>query len=406
MKIVQINANYNRSSIGRTTSELHKWLLEHGHDSYVFTSQEDASDNHVYHIGNQCDHKIHGLISRLLGLQGYASYFATRRMIRQLHLIDPDVVHLRNLHGNYINLPLLFQYLSKNNVNTVVTNHDCWLMTGHCTHPIHHICEKWYTGCHHCPAMKFDNVSWLFDTSRKCYNDKKKWLSGIERIASVGNSQWTTEQIRNSYMKNVTIVEHIYNWIDDTVFYPRETVDIRKRLGLSDNDFIILGVCDGWAENKGLSIFGEIAQRVPRWKIVLVGGVAHGAVVPAGITMVDKTHNNDELCEYYTMADVLINPSKAETFGKVSAEALCCGTPVIVNNATANPEIVGPGCGFVVEDNNLEQYVQYIVHIETQGKSAYSATCIDFAHKQFNKEAIILQYVGLYNRMLNIKVNQ
>lgn len=402
MKLVQINANYNKSSIGRTTAELHSWLLSNGHESYVFTPQYDAQGKNVYAVGNLLDHKLHSIMSRLTGLQAYFSIISTHKLIRKLDDIRPDIIHLRNLHGNYINLPLLLSYISKNDIACVITLHDCWLFTGHCCYYTKANCDKWKTGCHDCPTIKEDNPSWFFDFSKKIYNDKKRLFSNIKRLAVLGNSKWTMNQAEQSMLKNASIVEYVYNWIDQEKFYPRNTFEFWKNLNIQDTDFVILGVCDGWSQKKGLDVFLEIAKLLPDYKILLVGGIREEITLPSNIINIDKTHNNDELCEYYTHADVLLNPSLQETFGKVSAEALCCGTPIVVNRATANPELVGEGCGYIVDNNNIHEYLKYIKIIQGKGKKGYSDAAIRFAAENFDKETNILANIEIYTRLIKM----
>lgn len=401
MKIVQINANYNRGSIGRTTAELHNWLLTHGEESYVFTPQLDAIGKNVFVIGGGYERKLHAFFSRLIGLQAYFSFFSTRKMIRNLNELQPDIIHLRNLHANYINLPAILKYISNNNINCVVTLHDCWLLTGHCCYYTKIDCKKWLDQCHNCALIGEDNNSWFFDFSRKMHNDKKRLFKSIKSLAVLGNSKWTLEQAKLSYLRDASIVDYVYNWIDRETFYPRLTKSYWKQLNIQDSDFVILGVCEGWCKAKGLHIFIELAKIYPKYRFVLVGGIVESIELPPNVIDVKRTQNNDELCEYYTHANVLLNPSVQETFGKVSAEALCCGTPIIVNRATANPELVGEGCGYVVENNDVVQYTHFIDEIKAKGKEAYSKSCVKFATDNFDKETNIRANIEIYKRLMN-----
>lgn len=402
MKIVQINANYNSSSIGRTTSELHNWLMEHGEESYVFTTQKGVIDTNVFPVGNDFDHKVHSLCSRLFGLQGYFSFLATQKMLRKLKEIKPNIIHLRNLHANYINLPMLLKYIAENNIGCVITLHDCWLLTGHCCHYVKAGCDKWIVECHNCPMMKYDNNSWFFDTSRKCFRNKKRLFGNVKRMAVLGNSKWTFEQAQQSYLQNSPIIDYVYNWIDRETFYPIKTFDYWGKLKIRDRKFVVLGVCEGWCRAKGLHVFVELARRFPDYTFLLIGSVVEEMGFTNNIISVGTTRNNEELCEYYSHADVLLNPSVQETFGKVSAEALCCGTPIIVNRATANPELVGDGCGYVVDNNDVQQYADYIQEIKKNGKEKYSKKCVKFAAANFDKETNIKANVSIYERLLNI----
>lgn len=398
MKIVQINADYNRGSIGRTTYEIHNYLINNNIDSYVFSSEVSDESNNVFLVGSKIDHKFHGLMSRLTGLEGYFSVFPTLKLVKKLSSINPHVVHLRNLHAHYINFPILFRYLVKNNIPTVITLHDLWLITGHCCYYNHVNCNKWKSECNSCPALKYDQISWFFDTSRKCYNDKKSLLTSIKKLAVVGNSKWTKSQAEKSFLRNSYIISHIYNWIDQSMFYFRDSSGLKEEMHLNGK-FIVLGVANGWTFRKGLNIFVELAKRLPDIQFILVGNQEEIMTLPSNIMSVGTTNNVEDLCKYYSMADVFINPSTQETFGKVTAEALSCGTPVIVNDATANPELVGPGCGYVVTNNNVGEIVEKINIIKGKGKSCFSKECVDFVGQNFNKDSIIKQYIDLYNEI-------
>lgn len=391
MKVVQINAVYQYSSTGRMTKELHDLLKLKGYESWVFCTNYSAYSDNIFKIGNKLDQIFHALGSRLMGLQGYFSKNATSKLLEQLDQISPDVVHLHNLHANYINFNLLFSYLANKNIATVVTLHDCWFFTGHCCHYTEDKCDKWLSGCGACRALHKYNNSWFFDRTKKIYTDKKKLFQSIPRLAIVGNSNWTTNQAEQSFLRNSRILKRIYNWIDLDTFYPRQ---IERK-----DKFIILGVAQEWSEKKGLSILIEIANHYPEFEILLVGSVQTNQSLPENIKVIGVLTSKEELALYYSRADLLINSSIQETFGLVSAEALACGTPIIVNNATANPELVSERCGYVVENSDINTYYDAIDKIKCFGKAYYADACVRFARENFEMDQNIEEYIKLYERI-------
>lgn len=400
MKIVQINAVYRSGSTGRTTEEFHLYCKEHGIESYVFCPNMSIPEDRIFRIGTTIDHKTHAIASRLTGRQACFSYFPTKRLIAKLKKIQPDAVILRNLHGNYINLPLLLSYLAKENILTVPVLHDCWFFTGHCTHYTAHKCYKWQKKCGACPLMKTDNPSLFFDTSVSMFNLKRSLFETIPQVGVIGVSKWITDEGRKSVVfKTAKGFETVYNWIDHKKFYPRESSELRRMLGIND-DFVVLGVAQGWSWRKGLIHFATLAQNMPDIKIVLIGKIEERIELPSNIITPGSTESIEQLAEYYSLADVLLVCSVQETFGKVSAEALACGTPVIANNSTANPEIPGPDCGIYIDNNNPEQIAEAINKIKKLRKSHYTQACIDRAAKEFDKDIQISKYIRFIEKFI------
>lgn len=403
MKIIQINAVYNISSTGRTTTEMHEALQNVHHQSYVVYSQTNVDNvKDTYHLGSPLDVKSHCFLSRFSGKQGYFSVLSTKKLLKLLDEIKPDIVHLRNLHGNYINLPMLLKYLAKNDIATVVTLHDFWFLTGKCVHYIDANCNKWQNECGNCPNLKSGNVTWFFDRTKTMHKDKIRLFSSIPRLAIVGVSQWVTDEAKKSPIAKNAITKRIYNWIDFDKFYPRDVEKFKEEKGLQ-NDFIVLGVASIWGESKGLDKFISLAEKKKDHKFVLVGYMPTNINLPENIKAVGPISSVDELAEYYSMADVVVTLSTAETFGKVSAEAMSCGTPVVCHNRTACPEILGENCGYSVDVNDVEAVATAIDKVCVNGKKHYAENCVNHAKRSFDKDILIGEYIKLYSELCEEK---
>lgn len=400
MKVVQINAVYGYSSTGRNVSEMHESFRQQDIESFVFTSDKRDPNNNIYLIGNKWDHKLHALNSRIWGLQGYFSKRATLRLIQQLIRIAPDAIILHNLHANYIHLPLLLAFLAKENVATILVLHDFWFMTGHCCYYTNIGCDKWQTECRQCPLLHTYNKSLFFDWSRKIYNDKKRLFQAIPRLAVIGVSKWTIQEAYQSFLKEAKILDFIYNWINLDIFRPLPAALLRNELGLTPRDFVVLGVSQGWSAAKGLDKFIEIARRMPDIKIILVGRFMADAETPHNIIAVGEVNNPQRLAQFYSMTDVFVNPSIQETFGKVTAEALACGTPVVGSNTTATPELIPAQCGYTFSPDDTEDLLRHILKIREEGKKAYSENCRRFAVENFGKDRQIEKYIHLIDELL------
>ena len=402
MRIVQINSTCGTGSIGRITGELAEAFEQKGHISYVFYALGTPVFHASTRIGSDLDHKCHALLSRLTGLQGYFSCISTNKLIRQLRQIKPDVVHLQNLHSNYINLKLLLRYLAEDDIPTVITLHDCWFYTGKCTYYIEANCNKWRYSCGDCPLLHKDNVNptFFFDRTAKCLEDKKKWLGKIPRLAVIGVSKWVVREAAKSFLGNRNPVE-IYNWIDTRVFYPRDTIDeIRKNLGAKDR-FVIIMVTTYISRKKGFDVLQMLAERCDEnVQIVVIGKNPDKLKIPENVIHIPHTNDANELAEYYSMADVCVNTTWYETFGMVTAEAMCCGTPVIVYNNTASPELVVEGCGHVVDQRKGNQAIlDAVAIVRNNGKEAYSDRCVEYARQVFSRENGVAQYIELCEKM-------
>lgn len=395
MKIVQINAVVEYSSTGRIVSELHEALQVSGHQSWVAATNAVDSPG-LIKIGNVTDRKFHGLYSRISGRQGYASWRSTLRLVDKLKAIKPDVVHLHNLHGNYINLPILLEYLGENDIPVVVTLHDCWFFTGHCCYFVDTDCNRWQHGCGKCPDLRNWNTSWFFDRSHTNLKDKERLFRGIKRLAVIGVSKWVTGFVKYSILKNARIIRPVYNWIDTDVFYPQENTEFRSRFA-SPDEKVVLGVSHLWDNHKGLNDFIALAKAMPTYKFVLVGKIDEGIGLPTNMFAPGQTADVNELAGYYSMSDVFFNPSKRETFGKVTAEALSCGTPVVAYDTTATPELVPPGCGGLVAPGDLNSAADKI--IKTANTPGLRESCRDFARKTFSKSQLISEIIDIYTKI-------
>lgn len=399
MKIVQINTVYEYSSTGRTTMEMHQYLKSHGEDSYVFCVNVDRPSEKIYKFSGKFDMTFHSVMSRLLGLQGYFSYLSTKRLIKRIEKISPDIVHLRVLHSNCINLRLILTFLAEKDIPTVITLHDCWYFTGHCCYFLDVRCDKWKYNCGKCPEISNWNTSWFFDQSSKHLHAKKELFGNIRRLAVVGVSDWVTDFIQYSILKNSKIIRRIYNWVDISKYSGIDGLLARKKYDISENDFVVLGVAQNWFPTKGLDDIISLARMNKDVKFCVVGNIMEKKL-PENVFAVGVLSNEKELICCYSMADVFFNPSKQETFGKVTIEALASGTPAVVYNMAASPELIKEGCGFVVEPGDLKTASKKILQIRKEGKKKYSNNCKDFVRNNFNIDKLMSENINLYKQLL------
>lgn len=406
MKVLQINAVYAKSSTGRTTREMHEYFLFNGIDSYVAAPDLAGLKENSFKIGCFLDYKIHALFSRLFGKQAYFSHFPTKRLLLWMDCIKPDIVIIRNLHGNYINMPMLLKYLACRDIPAVAVLHDSWFTTGGCTYYISSGCDRWKMSCGNCPVLHTEfNTSW-FDRTASVLKDRRKLFSAIPRLALIGVSHWVANDAKQSVIGNALKVQCIYNWIDLKVFKPKKKKELRVKYGLPIDKFIVLGVSAAWSAVKGINLFHDLADILPEsQQLVLVGDSSALVNKKNNIIYVPATDNVKQLADLYALADVYVNPTVQETFGKTTAEALSCGVPVVAYHGTATPELVGTDgkCGYLCKDMNAKVFAEKISKIYEDGSSAYLAACRHRSEQLFSMETNLNRYISLFNEMINLK---
>lgn len=344
MKYLFINSVAGIGSTGRIAAEKCRELRKEGHECMLAYGRGKANCDDVptLQIGTAMDFKRHGLRTRLLDDHGFGSKAATRKFLEQVREFDPDVVWLHNIHGYYIHIGLLFDYLRQSGKKVIWTLHDCWSFTGHCSHFDLIGCDRWKTGCHSCPQKGEYPASLLLDNSRRNYEAKKALFTGLRDLTIITPSKWLAGLVKQSFLGEYP-VQVVYNTIDNTVFKPTPG-DFRSRHGLEDKR-ILLGVAGVWSDRKGLGDFVKLSKRLPqRDQIVLVGVTKEQvACLPEGILALPRTNSPRELAEIYTAADLFINPTYEDTYPTVNLEARACGTPIVCYDTCGCAETLGAG---------------------------------------------------------------
>lgn len=397
MKIVQINATCGIGSTGKIAVEISKLLNAEGIENYILCGSKTSG----FETGISCSTvkyiKIQALKSRILGNYGFNSIRATKRIINQLKRINPDIVHLHNIHGHDCNLEMLFEYFKKTKIKLVWTFHDCWAFTGYCTYYTLSKCEKWRTECYNCEKSK--DYSFFFDRSKTLFNRKKKIFSNLP-LTIVTPSSWLAKEVKGSFLKEYP-TRVINNGIDHSVYKKREC-DFREKNNISKDMKIILGVAFLWEQRKGLDVFVELSRRLDKnkYKIVLVGFVGEGDVnVPENVLLISKSQTGEELSGIYSSADVFVNPTREENFPTVNIESLSCGTPVVTFKTGGSPEIINENCGIAVDCEDVDSLEKAIIKV-CEEEIFSEADCIGRG-REFNAEINFKKYVELYKEVLD-----
>lgn len=402
-KLLQINTSVNTGSTGRIAEEIGQYALSKGWESYIaYGRNETPSKSKLIKIGTDLDIKLHVIQTRLFDRHGLSSKISTEKLIEQIKNIKPDVIQLHNLHGYYLNIEILFSFLSIAKIPVFWTLHDCWSMTGHCTYFDFIGCEKWEKECFSCPQKNIYPSSILIDNSKQNYHLKKKLFTSVKGMTIVSVSNWLNNIVKKSFLLNNTL-RVIHNGIDTNTFSPTSKNAFREKYNLIDK-FVILGVANIWGQRKGLLDFHKISKSInSNFKIVLVGlSSSQMKKLPSNIIGISKTDNILELVSIYSSADVFFNPSVEETFGLTTVEAMSCGTPAIVYNATASPELITPETGFIIEKGDINGVINAIKFTKETGKKNYSIACRNHVIRLYNKKDKLDEYFQLYKNVTEI----
>ncbi|PWJ55901.1 MULTISPECIES: glycosyltransferase [unclassified Fibrobacter] len=350
-------------------------------------------------MGNRISRNIHVCFRKIFGLTGLFSFCATLKLIRKMKLQKCSLVHLHNIHGDFLNLPLLFRYIKSNNIPVIWTLHDCWAFTGRCPYFELTKCQKWKTGCNKCPYSKNLYPESKIDATHFMWKKKKKWFTGLKNCTIVTPSEWLASLVKKSFLRDYS-VKVINNGIDLNIFKPVES-DFRLKHRLLEKK-IILGVAFGWGYRKGLDVFIELSKRLPKeYQIILVGTNPDlDNILPKNILSINRTHNREELADIYSAADVLVNPTREENYPTVNMESIACGTPVITFKTGGSPEIVDEKSGSVVNYNDIDSLEKEIIRICTTNPYT-KEKCLSRANS-FDMKSRFEEYINLYNDVLKI----
>lgn len=402
MKILQINTVYKEKSTGRTCYEVEQELNRLGHKCVTaYGVGKHKKSTNIYKIDTRIEYEMHNILSRVTGLEGFFSIFATIRLIKFIKKFSPDVIHLRNLHGHYLNLPILFRFLKKNDYPIVQNLHDMWAITGKCCYYTSYNCDKWQVGCCQCPAKKKYPISYFFDFSRFMWKKKKEWYSRLKNLSIVGVSKWVSEEAEKSYLKQCKSISYIYNWVNMDIFKPSYIFEeTKKKYNIPNNKKVILGVSAFWSEGTPRVVdFKKLATILKDDEVIVMVG-RKDCVLPDGVIHIPFTSSTQELALLYSMATVYVHCSIEDTFGKVIAEAQACGTPAIVYDSTGCKEIVVDGIsGYVVEPRNVDRIREKIDLIKLNGKEAYINNCVENVMNRFSYKKNMVQLIEVYNNV-------
>lgn len=396
-KLLQINITANWGSTGKIAESIGIAAMSAGWESYIAYGRWcNPSQSNLIKVGGRWNKYLHYAEQLICDNEGLCSRKATKKLIKQIEDIKPDVVQLHNIHDHYLNYKILFEYFNQTDINVVWSFHDCWAFTGHCFHFVTKECIKWKTQCFECPMQNVLPKT-LVDKSKEHYELKKRLFGSCKNLTIVSVSDWMAGFVKQSFMKNKQ-TRIIKNGVDLNVFKPVARI--------RDGKIRILGVSGVWHKDKGLYDFYKLRDLLDdeRYEIVMVGlNEKQLRNLPTGIKGINHTESIQELVELYSSASVFVNPTYADTFPTVNLEALACGTPVITYNTGGSPEAISVDTGWVVEQGNVPAIASIITSFVSKKENeiiTQRKACRKRAEKEFDKNKCFEKYLQLYEDIL------
>lgn len=406
-KLLQINVTLNSGSTGRIAEEIGRLAMSQGWESYIAYGREKGTQSKStrFLIGSKIDFYYHAIQTRIFDRHGLISKQNTHCLVEYIENIKPDIIHIHNIHGYFLNYPILFDYLSTLTTPVAWTMHDCWSFTGHCAYFDIVGCDRWKIECYDCPQKKEYPSSLLFDRSKQNYIDKKRSFNSLPNLTLVPVSDWLANLTKQSFLRDNKI-QRIHNGVDISIFKPQsesKNVEIRNKYAIPQDKFMILGVASVWSPRKGLADFKQLNEIIDGDCVIVLVGLNKKQIesLPKGIVGICRTESLSELVGLYSSADLVLNLSREETFGLTTVEGFACGTPSIVFNCTASPELMSIDTGFIVEQGDIAMLNDCIKQVKRQGKSSYTLACRQRAVAKFNKDDRFAEYISLYNQLLS-----
>jgi glycosyltransferase involved in cell wall biosynthesis len=330
-----------------------------------------------------------------------ASNAATRKLIDEIKTLQPDIIHIHNVHGYFLNYKLFFEFLKGLDVPVIWTVHDSWIYTGHCYYYSSIQCDRWKIGCGKCPQQRKFPTSWFVDRSAANFEDKSISFNSIkDKLTIVPVSEWIRGEMSYSFLKDCKY-QVIHNGINLDVFDVQpDDKAVREKYGLGDKK-IILGLASIWSKEKGWDDFVRMSEMLNEDEVIIMVGVSEEQQkrLPKNIVAIRRTENVRQLAELYSAATAFVNPTWQDNYPTVNLEAIACGTPVVTYRTGGSVEVITDDTGRIVEQGDVAGLLEAVRQIAEKGKVQYTVKCRAYALENFRKEDRYADYLKLYESL-------
>ncbi|MBR1467651.1 MAG: glycosyltransferase [Bacteroidaceae bacterium] len=404
IRILQINAVYGHGSTGTIVRDIEHLCYQNNIECFVASPDPMVTNaNNGYVIGNIIDHKLHAILARANGAHAYFSHIPTFQLCRYIDKIQPDIVHIHNVHSNYLHFNMLLGHLAKRDIKTVLTLHDCWAYTGGCYHYTSVNCDRWQKTCGKCPKKMMDTPAFFLDISSKILADRKKYIMSIPRLIITGVSKWISDECKKSVLKDAKIIT-IHNGVDLDIFKPTpipdSSLDLRNLKVSLSGKRIILAPATKWLLPINRKVLDYFSSHMNDSDVLLLYGVYDTPpLLPPNVVAYGYTKSREDMAALYTMADVLVNCSREESLSLVNVECQACGTPVVTFDATAPKETVDNINSFSVKAGDEKELFRMTLSILENKAQEKSEACRSFVEKKFEINKNYQKYIELYRTL-------
>lgn len=405
-KLLQINPVIRmNTSTGRIAQEIGEIAMANGWDSYIaYSYGRDGikpCKSKLMPVGDKFSVAFHGLWTRLTDRHGLASNIATRKFINEIKTLQPDIIHIHNVHGYFLNYKMFFEFLEGIDIPVIWTVHDSWIYTGHCYYYSSIQCDRWKIGCGKCPQQRKFPTSWFVDRSAGNFKDKSASFNSIkDKLTIVPVSEWIKGEMSHSFLKDCHF-QVIHNGINLDVFDVQpDDKAVREKYGLGDKK-IILGLASIWSKEKGWDDFVRMSGMLNEDEVIVMVGVSEEQQkrLPKNVVAIRRTENVRQLAELYSAATAFVNPTWQDNYPTVNLEAIACGTPVVTYRTGGSVEVITDDTGRIVEQGDVVGLLKAVREIAEKGKVQYTAKCRAFALENFRKEDRYADYLKLYESL-------
>lgn len=407
-KVLIINTSYSEGGAAKIARELFQRLNNSSayQTYFAYGRGKKGNGSVLFKFGNIFEFYFHAFLMRLLGIEGKGSYFSTKELINFIKREKFDLIHLHNLHGYYLNFFQLIEFLKNSKIPVVWTLHDEWSITGRCAHPSG--CNRWRMGCGRCPDLSLYPKTFFFDFSGWMWGRKKNIFSNRWNPIIVCPSQWLASRIRESYL-NKYLIGVVPNGVDANIFRPKNTIEIRRKLGISLNKKVILFIAaDLKSKEKGIKYFFDALKylRANNSIVITVGkqiGIKEHFKSGIPVKQLGYISDSNLIADVYNAADIFCITSLEDTFPTTVLESMACGVPVVGFRAGGVPEQVSGNCGILVESKDVKELAAAINELlnDNEKRNTFSRNCRKRVLENYSIEKFKDRYISLYKKVLN-----